>query len=111
LHELYRKSDVLLLTSAYEGLPIVVMDMMARGKVVISTAVDGIPDYISHGKNGLLIEEKDENKIVERGCVLLNQLIENPALKKQIGLESYQFALTHFSGNTFCKTYRKILLD
>ena len=111
LHELYSNSDVLLLTSAYEGLPIVVMDMMARGKVVVSTAVDGIPDYISHGKNGLLIVEKDENKIVERGSDLLNQLIENPALKKQIGLESYQYALLHFSGKTFCETYRKLLLD
>jgi len=111
LHELYRTSDVLLLTSAYEGLPIVVMDMMARGKVVVSTAVDGIPDYISHEKNGLLIDEKDENKIVERGVDLLNQLIKNPAAKKHIGLESYQYAVTHFSGKTFCETYRKLLLD
>jgi glycosyltransferase involved in cell wall biosynthesis len=111
LHELYKNSDVLLLTSAYEGLPIVVMDMMARGKVVVSTAVDGIPDYISHAKNGLLIEEKEEDKIVQRGVELLEQLIEDPALKARIGLESHHFAETHFSGKTFCATYRKILLD
>src|SRR4029077_18847221 len=42
LYSLYDRSDILLLTSAYEGLPIVVMDMMVRGKVVLSTAVDGI---------------------------------------------------------------------
>jgi len=111
LHQLYCNSDVLLLTSAYEGLPIVVMDMMARGKVVISTAVDGIPDYISHGKNGLLIEEKDESKIVQRGAELLQQLINDPVLKKQIGTESYHYAVKHFSGQTFCETYRSILLD
>jgi glycosyltransferase involved in cell wall biosynthesis len=87
------------------------MDMMARSKVVLSTAVDGIPDYISHGKNGLLIEETDENKIVQRGAELLKQLIEDPTLKKQIGLESYRFALAHFSGETFCQTYRGILTD
>ncbi|TMI79872.1 MAG: glycosyltransferase family 4 protein [Bacteroidetes bacterium] len=111
LHKLYTNSDVLLLTSAYEGLPIVVMDMMARGKVVVSTAVDGIPDYINHGKNGLLIKETDESKIVQRGVELLKQLIQSPALRKQIGLESYHYAVNHFSGKTFCETYRKILLD
>jgi len=111
LHKLYTNSDVLLLTSAYEGLPIVVMDMMARGKVVVSTAVDGIPDYINHGKNGLLIKETDESKIVQRGVELLKQLIEDPALKTQIGLESYRYAVMHFSGKTFCDTYRKVLGD
>jgi glycosyltransferase involved in cell wall biosynthesis len=34
LHEIYMNSDVLILTSAYEGLPIVMMDMMARGKLL-----------------------------------------------------------------------------
>lgn len=111
LHEIYLNSDVLLLTSAYEGLPIVIMDMMARGKVIISTAVDGIPDYITHKNNGLLIKETDENKIVQQGIELLNELIADPALKKAIGMESYHYALKHFSGQTFCETYRKILLD
>lgn len=111
LHELYMKSDVLLLTSAYEGLPIVVMDMMARGKVIVSTAVDGIPDYITDGTNGLLITETDEVKIVEKGAQLLQRLIDDPALKKQIGLESYHYATKHFSGKAFCDTYRRILLN
>jgi len=111
LHELYKKSDVLLLTSAYEGLPIVVMDMMARGKVVISTAVDGIPDYITPGRNGLLIMATDEREIVEQGVQLLQQLINTPELKKQMGLESYRFAVAHFSGDTFCETYRRILIN
>ncbi|HZE85572.1 MAG TPA: glycosyltransferase family 4 protein, partial [Puia sp.] len=46
MQDIYRRSDVLLLTSAYEGLPLVVMYMMAYGKTVLSTAVNGIPDYI-----------------------------------------------------------------
>ncbi|HMG69365.1 MAG TPA: glycosyltransferase family 4 protein [Chitinophagaceae bacterium] len=110
LHDIYMRSDVLILASAYEGLPIVIMDMMARGKVIISTAVDGIPDYITHGDNGLLITEKEEGKIVDQGIELLNLLITDPALKKEIGRRSYDYALKHFSGETFCQTYRKILV-
>ena len=111
LDEIYTKSDVLLLTSAYEGLPIVIMDMMARGKIVISTAVDGIPDYIDHQKNGLLITETEEKKIVHQGIELLRLLLNNPELKRQIGQTSYQYAIKHFSGEAFCQSYRKILAD
>jgi glycosyltransferase involved in cell wall biosynthesis len=110
LHNIYMNSDVLILTSAYEGLPIVVMDMMARGKIVISTAVDGIPDYITHKENGLLITETEEEKIIQRGIELLTLLINDPDLRSQIGGESYQYAIKHFSGVTFCQSYRKILI-
>ena len=109
LHEIYMNSDVLILTSAYEGLPIVIMDMMARGKIVISTAVDGIPDYITHMENGLLITEKEETKIIQQGAVLLKLLITNPELKREMGRKSYHYAVKHFSGETFCQSYRKIL--
>ena len=110
LHKIYMNSDVLILTSAYEGLPIVVMDMMARGKIVISTAVDGIPDYITHLENGLLITEKDESKIIQQGIELLRLLMTKPELKREIGTRSYQYAIKHFGGETFCQSYRKILI-
>ena len=111
LHDIYMRSDVLILTSAYEGLPIVIMDMMARGKIVISTAVDGIPDYISHFDNGLLITETEETKIIQQGIELLRLLIAKPDLKGKIEKQSYQYAREHFSGETFCQSYRKLLLD
>jgi len=110
LNELYIQSDVLLLTSLYEGLPIVVMEMMARGKVVVSTAVDGIPDYIKHMENGLLITEKEEEKIVLQGVAFFNLLLENNELKEKLGKQSYKDAVAHFGKNKFCNTYRSILL-
>jgi glycosyltransferase involved in cell wall biosynthesis len=79
--------------------------------VIISTAVDGIPDYVTHGQNGLLITETDESKIVDQGIQLLDSLIANPAMKEEIGIRSYHYAVEHFSGETFCETYRKLLVD
>lgn len=109
LHTIYQQSDVLLLTSAYEGLPLAIMEMMARGKVVLSTAVDGIPDYITHKENGLLITETLESAIIEAGVKLLDLLIADPALRQTIGENSYQFAVNHFGGEVFCSSYQKIL--
>lgn len=110
MEHIYQHSDVLLLTSAFEGLPIVVMKMMAYGKVVVSTAVNGIPDYIKHQQNGLLIYATDEAAIVAEGVSLLRSIIQQPSLKTQLGLQAHRDAAALFSKEVFCKTYREILL-
>lgn len=110
MQEVYKNSDVLLLTSAYEGLPIAVMEMMAHGKVVVSTAVDGIPDYISNGENGFLIKnDPDENKIIDEGISILSRLANDKLLVTSVGKRSRQYAEKHFSGQAFCESYKNIL--
>ena len=111
MNKIYHQSDVLILTSAFEGLPVVVMKMMAHSRVVLSTAVNGIPDYIEHMKNGLLITETEENKIVQQGITLLRLLINNPELKTKLGINNRQIAMEKFSRKVFCETYREILLE
>jgi len=110
LSDVYHRADVLLLTSSFEGLPIVVMDMMARGKVVVSTAVGGIPDYIIPKHTGFLIREQDEEKIVAQAIEYLNVLTEHDQLRETIGQNAYKYALAHFSTEQFCSSYRNILL-
>ncbi len=109
LNSIYQDADVLILTSSYEGLPIVVMQMMAYGKVVLSTAVNAIPDYIAHMQNGLLIYATEENEIVNEGVSLLTLLIENPLLKAELGKKSREIAIQKFDGQLFCQQYNKLL--
>jgi L-malate glycosyltransferase len=107
---IYEEADVLLLTSAFEGLPIVVMQMMAHGKVVVSTAVNGIPDYIHHLENGLLIQATEENEIIEYGVNYIELLLSNPDLRISLGKRSREIAIEKFSQDSFCKGYRSLLL-
>jgi glycosyltransferase involved in cell wall biosynthesis len=111
MEKIYQNSDILLLTSAYEGLPIAIMEMMAHGKVVVSTAVDAIPDYITDGENGFLIKNyTDENKIVEEGIAVISLLLKNENLLKKVAEKSRSYAEKHFSNQAFCENYRKLLL-
>ena len=111
LEEIYNNSDVLLLTSKNEGLPLAVMEMMAYGNVIISTAVGGIPDYITDGENGFLIQDsKYETEIIRQAITILNKLLENPSLLQKISLKGREYAVEHFGGEAFCKNYRRILL-
>lgn len=109
LETVYSKSDCLILTSAYEGLPLVVMDMMARGKIVISTAVDGIPDYVKNKENGMLLFKKEENEIVNEAVNVLIELIGNSQLKKLLQKQAYEFAKQKFSYEDFDRFYENIL--
>lgn len=111
MKQIYRQSDVLILTSAFEGLPLVVMQMMAHGKVVLSTAVNGIPDYIRHMENGLLITVTEEDKIIEQGVELIRLLIERPELKFELGKHNREVARQKFGEEQFCQAYRSILLN
>jgi glycosyltransferase involved in cell wall biosynthesis len=109
LYSLYDQSDILILTSAYEGLPIVVMDMMVRGKVVLSTAVDGIPDYIEHKKTGLLIDELHrEDEIVEKGVTLILEMYRDREQMRAIGDRVFHFARERFPKAHFDAQYRRI---
>jgi len=62
-------------------------------------------------KNGLLITETGEDKIIQQGVNLLRLLISNPELKTKLGINNRQIAMEKFSRTVFCNTYREILLE
>lgn len=55
LRSAYTDADVVVLSSLWEGLPYVVLEALATGTPVVSTAVDGIPEAVTHGETGLLV--------------------------------------------------------
>ena len=107
--QVYRDADVLLLTSSFEGLPIVVMQMMAHGKTVVSTAVNGIPDYIFHEENGLLIYATDEKEIVAEAVSHIIRLLKDKELQRSLGKRSREIAMQKFSREVFCREYGRML--
>lgn len=54
MDSLYDRADVVVLTSRSEGIPLVLMEAMARGKVVLAPAITGIPELVIAGKTGFL---------------------------------------------------------
>jgi glycosyltransferase involved in cell wall biosynthesis len=72
--EITAASDIFVLTSDYEGLPVAVMEAMTVGTPVVVTAVGELPHIVNEGRTGRLVAPGDTAALT--GC--LEELIENP---------------------------------
>jgi glycosyltransferase involved in cell wall biosynthesis len=54
-----RNFDVAMLLSRWEGFGLVLPEYMLEGKPIVATRVDAIPNIITDGENGLLVESED----------------------------------------------------
>ncbi len=80
-------ADVLLLPSAYEGLPMVLLEAMARGCVPVATRVrSGVGDLIEDGRNGFLFDVGE----IERAVECLDRLSRTPALRERLALAAME---------------------
>jgi glycosyltransferase involved in cell wall biosynthesis len=57
--DLLGAADTFVLSSSREGLPVSLLEAMAAGKAIVSTAVGGIPETIRDRENGLLVPPED----------------------------------------------------
>ena len=73
--------DTLLLTSGNEGTPVVAIEALAAGRPVVATAVGGVPDVVSHERDGLLAPVGD----IEALAAALGRLAADPELCRQMG--------------------------
>lgn len=76
----YKKMNLFVLPSLYEGFGIVLLEAMAAGVPVIATNVDGIKEVVIDGESGILIPSKNPEAIAD--AVL--KLIENPQLADKL---------------------------
>jgi glycosyltransferase involved in cell wall biosynthesis len=99
--------DVFVLSSDWEGNPLSVMEAMASGLPVISTAVGGVPDLLTSGKEGLLVKEKD----VEGLAKAMTRLLGNAETRHAMGLASKQRAIQNFDVSRMIRDYEQLYKD
>lgn len=71
---LMKAVDIITFSSAWEGLPVTLLEAMAMEKPIVSTAVGGIPSVIQDGENGLLVPPRDPVKLAQALLKVLNSL-------------------------------------
>ena len=96
--------DVLLLTSRWEGLPLVVLEAMSAGVPVVAVNVSGLSEIIEHEKNGLLIDERSGQAL----AWAVRAAVENQELRTEMINQAYQHVRNRFSEENMLSEIRKI---
>ena len=106
LAEYYEQCDIYVLPSSHEGLGIVYLEAMARGKPVIGVHAGGVPDVVIHEVNGLLVP-RGESALVEQA---LDRLAGDEELRARLGDWGRSRTVPSFSTERMERTAREVLL-
>lgn len=73
--------DIFVLPSLWEGLPNSLLEAMALGLPAVASAVDGVPEVVQEGRNGLLVSPNNPAALARR----IAELAADPALRSRLG--------------------------
>jgi glycosyltransferase involved in cell wall biosynthesis len=81
---LYRSSDVFALPTRADCYSLVCLEALAAGMPIVATLVGGIPDVISDGETGHLIQVDDAAALTNH----LEALVADPARRREMGAKA-----------------------
>jgi len=93
---LYADLDVVALTSINEGTPVSLIEALAAGVPVVTTAVGGVPDVVVDGETGYLVEAGD----VKGMAAAIIELLRNPERAKEVGMAGREAVYPRFAAQT-----------
>jgi glycosyltransferase involved in cell wall biosynthesis len=70
--ELYSSADIFLNTSAFDNIPISIVEAFASGLPVVSTDVAGISELVTNGETGMLVPDDDHRQLAAAALAVLD---------------------------------------
>ena len=102
--DILRASDVFVLSSRWEGNPLSVMEAMAAGLPVVSTAVGGVPELVRDRETGLLVPSEDAEALTRA----VQALVDDPVRRQAMGEAARQHAVAHFDIRHTVREYEQL---
>ena len=101
---LFRRCQVFVLPSLYEGLPISLLETMSYGLVPVVTDVGSITEYVDDGVNGLLIKTKDTASII----TAVDRLLHDRATLQKMSAAARQTIVTRLQPEKYIEQLNRI---
>jgi glycosyltransferase involved in cell wall biosynthesis len=99
--------DVFVLSTHFEGLPLVILEAMAMQIPVVATAVNGIPELITSESVGLLAPHEDDEQLANQ----LLALLRDPARAHRVAVAGRELVERQFSARAFGENIAALYAD
>jgi glycosyltransferase involved in cell wall biosynthesis len=103
MREFYNQADVYVVASIIDGTPNPALEAAACGVPIISNAIGNMPEFIRHGVNGFLIQERDIDKYAN----LIGKLMNNKEKRIQMGKEARKTVLKEWTWEKVLENERR----
>jgi len=106
VRKLLADSDLFVLSSDYEGVPLAVLEAMAAGKPVVATAVGGVPELIEDGETGILVPPRNPEALAQG----ILRLAKDADLRQRMGKAAQERAQERFDISQTAREYEILYL-
>lgn len=107
--EIYANSNIVVLPSFFEGLPVTLIEAAACGRALIASDIPGCREVVTPGVNGLLTSPGDPISLANA----IEKMVLDPDLRRAMGIASRERAVNEFStevvNRQILKIYRSVL--
>lgn len=111
MNQLMSESDILILTSDREGMPMVIMEAMGSGVVAVSTNVGDVKSYLRNSENGFLVDDQTNEKIIAAFSKIILGLNDDRDKLVRMKEQAWKDAGELFSKKIFVDHYRELLIN
>ncbi len=100
-------ADIFALPSIAEGMPIAILEAMAAGLPIVSTAIDGVPEVVLENEVGLLVNTREPADFAAR----LDALVVDRDRRRRLGAAGRERVETVFSARRMAQNTARIYRD
>lgn len=107
LPERLAATQVFVLSTRWEGMPLALVEAMAAGCACVATDVVGVREVIDQGRTGLLVPPGDATALADA----LQQVLLDPAMAARLGAAARAQALKAHGHELMWQRYRALLMN
>lgn len=105
--ELLSQSDIFVLPTTSDTLPIAIIEAMFANKAIITSNLGGIPEIIQDNHSGLIAEPRNSHQLAEKLLLLLSDL----TLRKTLAQNARAFAEKHLASTNMLTKIEEVYLS
>lgn len=100
-------ADAVVLPSRWEGLPLTLLEALARGRPTVASAVGGVPEVIEDGVHGRLVPAGDPRALADA----LEMFQRRPDVATRLGGEGARRVRDHYSWERVIEAFESVYDD